>query len=98
MPTYDYRCQDCGYEFQETHGFDEGAVDCPECESESLQRLIKHAPTYAKGILTPAGDGRKATKEELRDKWREETPKLHQKLREKLGDAAIQNLPKVSDD
>jgi len=98
MPVYDYRCKDCGFEFTETHGFNEKAFDCPDCESENLERLIKDAPTYAKGMLTRAGDGRKASKEELQAKWREETPKLHKKLRDKLGDDAIQGLPKFNDD
>jgi len=95
---YDYRCKECGYEFTESHGFNEKAFDCPECESQNLQRLITGAPTVAKGILTPAGDSRKATKEQLRAKWREETPKLHKKLRDKLGDDAVQGLPTIDDD
>lgn len=98
MPMYDYRCKDCGYEFTETHGFDESAFDCPECESENLQRLITDAPTVAKGMLTHPGDGRKASKEELQAKWREETPKLHKKLRDKFGDEAVKGLPKFNDD
>ena len=98
MPMYDYRCKDCAYEFTETHGFNEMAFDCPECESENLERLIKDAPTFAKGMLTHAGDGRKASKEELQSKWREETPKLHKKLRDKLGDSALEGLPKFNDE
>lgn len=95
---YDYRCKDCGFEFTETHSFNETAFDCPDCESESLERLIKDAPTYAKGMLTPAGTSRRSSKEELQDKWREETPKLHKKLRDKFGDAAIEGLPKFNED
>lgn len=95
MPSYDYRCNTCGYKFTETHGFHEHAFDCPECESEDIQRLITDAPTVARGILTHAGDGKNATKEELQAKWREETPKLRKKLRDKLGPAAADMLPKI---
>lgn len=98
MPMYDYRCKNCGHEFTETHGFDETALECPECESEDIERVIKGAPTFARGMLTPAGTSRKSSKEELRDKWQEETPKLRKKLRDKLGDSATQNLPSFNSD
>jgi len=45
-------------------------------------------------VLTPAGTSRRSSKEELRDKWREETPKLRQKLEKKLGRETVQrNAP-----
>lgn len=98
MPTYRYRCDDCGHEFDETHGVDETALDCPACESENLTRLIQDAPAHHKGMLAHPGDGRRATSEQLRDKWREETPKLRKKLRDKLGDDAVKNLPLMDAD
>lgn len=97
MPMYDYRCNACGHEFTETHGFDETAFDCPECRSEDIQRLIKGAPTFARGMLTPAGTSRKSSKEELRDKWREETPKLKKKIRDKLGDDAVNSISSLNE-
>jgi len=96
MPMYNYRCKQCGHEFTEVHGIHDLPPDCPECESEDVQRLITSAPTIAKGILTPAGDGHKATKEQLKAKWREETPKLQKKLRDKLGDKAIEDIPSLN--
>lgn len=96
MPVYRYRCQACGHEFEETHAMNESAFDCPECESEDLQRLITDAPTIAGGMLTHPGDGRRATPEQLRDKWREETPKLRKQLRDKLGDDALKNAPLIN--
>ncbi|MEL6527541.1 MAG: zinc ribbon domain-containing protein [Chloroflexota bacterium] len=98
MPMYDYRCKACGYEFTETHSINESAFDCPECESEDLQRLITSAPTFARGILTHAGDGYRASKEELQAKWREETPKLQKKIRDKLGPEAANLIQSVDGD
>ena len=97
MPMYDYRCNACGHEFVETHGFDETALECPDCESEDIQRLIKSAPTFARGVLTHAGTSRASSKEELRDKWREETPKLRKKLRDKLGEDIVRDIPSLND-
>lgn len=39
MPVYEYKCEDCGHEFEElTRG--EEQVQCPECESEQVEKLI----------------------------------------------------------
>lgn len=96
MPMYDYRCKECGHKFTELHGFNDPAPECPDCESEDVQRLITTAPTFAKGMLTHPGDGHRATQEQLRDKWREETPKLRKKLRDKLGDDKVDNIPSLN--
>ncbi len=40
MPTYDYRCSDCGHEFEVFHDMtDESLKDCPVCKG-SVERLI----------------------------------------------------------
>lgn len=96
MPTYAYRCNDCGYEFEETHAINADLPECPECESEAVQRRITGAPLHAKGMLTHAGDGKRATKDELERKWAEETPKLRKKLRDKFGEDAINKLPTLN--
>lgn len=98
MPMYDYRCQDCGFEFSEFHQMNTTDVECPECESENVQKRITDAPTIAGGMTTHAGDGKNATKEELQAKWREETPKLRKKLVDKLGEDAVKNIPSLNND
>jgi putative FmdB family regulatory protein len=44
MPTYDYRCQDCGTRFSlfyKTYAdYDQAVPRCPECQSSALSRLI----------------------------------------------------------
>jgi putative FmdB family regulatory protein len=41
MPTYDYRCNSCGHEFEKftPRISDESSTECPEC-GESAERLI----------------------------------------------------------
>ena len=94
MPRYDYQCEDCEHFFEARHGFDDVPPACPACSSDNVSRRITSAPTFARGALTPAGTSRRQSKEELRDKWREETPKLRKKLENKLGkDHVRKNAP-----
>ncbi len=41
MPTYEYRCKSCGYEFEEFQSMSaEKLVICPKCAEPSLRRLM----------------------------------------------------------
>lgn len=41
MPTYDYKCSDCGHTFEELQSMkDDALVICPKCGKETLVRLI----------------------------------------------------------
>ncbi|MBL8034218.1 MAG: zinc ribbon domain-containing protein [Leptospiraceae bacterium] len=41
MPTYDYKCADCGRIFEKFHGMNETPqVSCPECQSINTARQI----------------------------------------------------------
>jgi putative FmdB family regulatory protein len=41
MPTYDYRCDDCGHEFEEFQSIKARSLrKCPECGKNSLKRLL----------------------------------------------------------
>lgn len=43
MPTYDYRCTQCGKKFSVTHTITEHAdakVTCPHCKSSKVDRTI----------------------------------------------------------
>ncbi len=41
MPTYEYRCKSCGYEFEELQQMtSEPLVICPKCAEPSLKRLL----------------------------------------------------------
>jgi putative FmdB family regulatory protein len=41
MPTYEYRCEDCGHEFEEFQFMSEKPLEkCPECGKKKLRRLF----------------------------------------------------------
>ncbi len=41
MPTYSYRCNDCGHEFEKFHSMSaEPLKDCPSCEDGSVEKLL----------------------------------------------------------
>jgi putative FmdB family regulatory protein len=97
MPLYDYRCESCGQPFVARHGMNDPAPACPACGQTTVHRVIKSAPTHARGMVTLAGDSRGANKEQLRDKWAEETPKLRRKLVDRLGeDYVSKNAPTLN--
>jgi putative FmdB family regulatory protein len=51
MPVYDYRCQECGYDFDVKQSFhDDPITDCPECSTDgSVVRVIGPAGVVFKG-------------------------------------------------
>ncbi len=55
MPQYDYKCKDCGYRFglfYKTYAaYDADTRTCPNCESESLARVISSVT-----VKTPSRD------------------------------------------
>ncbi len=92
MPRYDYKCPNCGHRFEARHGFDDAAPPCPACQNAEVKRVITRAPSVTGGMLTHPGDGRTATKEQLQEKWAEETPKLRKKLVDKFGEEKVSRL------
>lgn len=41
MPTYEYRCKACGYEFDELQSIKAQPLKiCPQCKKPSLKRLV----------------------------------------------------------
>ena len=41
MPTYDYRCKSCGYEFEEFQPMSADPLQiCPKCAEPTLRRLM----------------------------------------------------------
>lgn len=99
MPAYDYRCPECDHRFEARHGYSDDAPPCPKCAYVRVRRVITSAPSVTGGMLTHAGDGRHASKEQLQDKWAEETPKLRKKLVDKLGEDTVRkNAPTLFTD
>jgi putative FmdB family regulatory protein len=62
MPTYDYICLDCGYEFEEFQKMTDAHLEtCPKCSGE-LQRKIGGAGLLFKGSGFYITDYRKEQK------------------------------------
>jgi putative FmdB family regulatory protein len=41
VPVYEYRCKECGYEFDKHQSFSEARLtDCPNCEAEGALRKV----------------------------------------------------------
>jgi putative FmdB family regulatory protein len=40
MPTYDYKCRDCGHTFEEFHSMNKKLKKCQGCGKNKLERLI----------------------------------------------------------
>ncbi|MAS33165.1 MAG: hypothetical protein CL610_04105 [Anaerolineaceae bacterium] len=97
MPLYDYKCPNCDHLFEARHSFNESAPPCPKCQQEDVQRVILKAPRVAQGMNASVSDTGSATKEQLRDKWAEETPKLRKQLVDKLGEDVVnRNAPTLN--
>jgi putative FmdB family regulatory protein len=39
MPIYEYRCSQCGHEFEELVSRSSDGIHCPECDGADLERL-----------------------------------------------------------
>src|ERR1700687_3670705 len=87
MPRYDYECETCGIRFEVRHSFDAPSpATCPEGHP-TIHKIIISTPRVLKGMAAPAS--KNASKEELQSKWAEETPRLRQKLVDKLGEETV---------
>jgi len=50
MPTYDYQCQKCGFEFEREQRITEDPIKtCPECKSRQAKRLLSAPGFILKG-------------------------------------------------
>ncbi|HVO42977.1 MAG TPA: zinc ribbon domain-containing protein [Aggregatilineales bacterium] len=86
MPIYEYECDECKERFEVRHAMNVPAPPCPNGHTQ-VHRIITGAPGVLHGMAAPVS--KNATKEELRAKWAEETPKLRQKLTQKLGEETV---------
>lgn len=50
MPIYEYRCPDCGHEFEQLQRMSDDPIKvCPECSSEGVKKLISRTSFVLKG-------------------------------------------------
>ena len=50
MPLYDYRCEDCGHEFDQNRPIDQrDEADCPACRSHKTKRVLRSLGFFGGG-------------------------------------------------
>ena len=50
MPIYEYKCSDCGFEFETMHGINETPkLKCENCESKNVVRMMSPGAFVFKG-------------------------------------------------
>jgi putative FmdB family regulatory protein len=50
MPTYTYKCSECNHQFDIKQRItDEKLIHCPECQEDTLERVIGANPVIFKG-------------------------------------------------
>ena len=67
MPTYEYRCDKCGFEFEREQRITEKPIrSCPKCKAQKARRLISATSFVLKGggwykdLYSSAGGKKKA--------------------------------------
>ncbi len=50
MPIFEYRCQDCGHEFEALVLPQHAAPSCPQCQSAKLEKLLSAAAVSTDGM------------------------------------------------
>lgn len=60
MPTYRYRCPDCGFEDTKLHGMTKVAIfHCPQCSEQMTQLISGGAGVHYKGSGFYINDSKK---------------------------------------
>ena len=49
MPIYEYRCQDCGNQFEKLVRRDAAAPECPSCGHSNLAQVLSTFAAHANG-------------------------------------------------
>lgn len=91
MPLYDYRCQDCGHEFEVLQAVNDPAPDsCPTCGNKQVKKKVV-APSFTfKGggwYKDLYGSSGKSSSEKAAPKTESSTPKKESKPAKTSGDS-----------
>ena len=66
MPTYHYRCKNCGYDFTEQQSFSDAPITvCPQCGQERVHKVYAAPSIEFKGSGFYRTDSREAGKSSL---------------------------------
>jgi putative FmdB family regulatory protein len=59
MPLFEYRCQQCGEDFERLERHSSAAARCPACGGDDLEKLISRAAVSSEHTQKRALDGAK---------------------------------------
>jgi len=69
MPTYEYICDDCGYEFEEFQAISESPIEtCPKCSGHTRRKITGGAGFVLKGSGFYTTDYRSESYKKEKDK------------------------------
>jgi putative FmdB family regulatory protein len=97
MPTYEYRCSDCGKRvsiFQSYEDYGREPVQCPNCGSENLKRLI----TRVRVLRSEESRLESLADSSAWDGLDEEDPRAMAQMMRKMGDELGEDLPPEFDE
>lgn len=87
MPIYEYKCQKCGYSFEQLQRVtDEPPCVCPECKSKSLVKLVSNTSFQLKGSGWYVTDFKNKKAEEEKGNIETKPTQKDDKPKEKLKD------------
>ena len=103
MPTYAYRCQNCGIEFEQIQKFnDKPLTRCPECHKATIRRVLqppaivfKGSGWYATDNRSPSGASAKAEKADKAEQDKSEKPEKSEKAETKAEKSNGDSAPKA---
>lgn len=62
MPTYQYRCKECGHDFEIVQAFsDDALTKCPECKKKALKKVYGNVGISFKGSGFYKNDARSSS-------------------------------------
>jgi putative FmdB family regulatory protein len=97
MPTYEYRCSDCGKRvsiFQSYEDYGREPVQCPNCGSENFKRLI----TRVRVLRSEESRLESLADSSAWDGLDEEDPRAMAQMMRKMGDELGEDLPPEFDE
>lgn len=79
MPTYEYECNNCGFDFEAFHSMSEEITVCPKCDTKNVRKLIGTGiGVIVKGTETPV----EYQKIEERERVAEERRQKRERIKE----------------
>lgn len=97
MPTYEYRCSECGKRvsiFQRYEDYGKELVQCPNCGSENIERLI----TRVRVLRSEESRLESLADPSAWDGMDEEDPRAMARMMRKMGNELGEDLPPEFDE